>query len=73
MATGKTKTPRMKAGKGRTVGEEPTIVQVRFPRELLEAVDQEAERLSNELGGEPVGRSEAIRIIVRRALMAKSK
>lgn len=73
MATGKTKTTRMKRGKGRTIGEEPTIVQVRFPRELLEVVDQEAERLSNELGGEPVGRSEAIRIIVRRALMTKSK
>jgi metal-responsive CopG/Arc/MetJ family transcriptional regulator len=73
MATGKTKTPRAKTGKGRTVGEEPTIVQVRFPRELLEAVDQEAQRLSDELGGEPVGRSEAIRIIVRRALMAKGK
>ncbi len=53
--------------------EEPTLVQVRFPRELLEAVDREAQSLPDELVGEPVGRSEAIRIIVRRALMAKSK
>jgi hypothetical protein len=73
MATGKTKTPRTKTGKGRSIGEEPMIVQVRFPRELIEAVDREADRLSQDLGGEPVGRSEAIRIIVRRALMAKSK
>jgi hypothetical protein len=73
MATSKAKTPRTKTGKGRSVGDEPMIVQVRFPRDLVEAVDREAERLSNELSGEPVGRSEAIRIIVRRALMPKSQ
>lgn len=73
MASAKTKTSRAKTAKRRSVGEEPTLVQVRFPRELLEAVDREAQSLSDELGGEPVGRSEAIRIIVRRALMAKSK
>lgn len=73
MASAKTKTARTKTTKRRSVGEEPMLVQVRFPRELLEAIDREAQNLSDELGGEPVGRSEAIRIIVRRALMAKGK
>jgi hypothetical protein len=40
----------------------------------LQARDLHARlHLSDELGGEPVGQSEAIRIIVRRALMAKGK
>ena len=73
MATGKTKAPLAQTKKGRSIGEEPMVVQVRFPRDLLEVVDQEAARLSEELGGEPVGRSEAIRIIVRRALVVKGK
>jgi len=49
------------------------VLQVRVPRDLIEIIDQEAARLSQELGGEPVGRSEAIRIIVRRALVVKGK
>jgi hypothetical protein len=31
-----------------------------FPAGLLEEVDREAQRLWDELGGEPVGRSEAV-------------
>jgi hypothetical protein len=73
MATGKTKAPPGQVRQGRSIGEEPMIVQVRFPRDLIGLVDQEAARLSQELGGEPVGRSEAIRIVVRRALMTKAK
>jgi hypothetical protein len=73
MATGKTKAPRTPIRKGRSIGEEPMVLQVRVPRDLIEIIDQEAARLSQELGGEPVGRSEAIRIIVRRALVVKGK
>jgi hypothetical protein len=73
MATGKTKTPPAKTAKGRSTSDEQLIVQVRFPRELVDAIDREAERLSQELGGEPVGRSEALRIIVRRALKTSGK
>jgi len=47
MASAKTKTARTKTAKRRSVGEEPTLVQVCFARELLEAVDQEAQSLSN--------------------------
>jgi metal-responsive CopG/Arc/MetJ family transcriptional regulator len=53
--------------------EERHTVQVRFPTDLLEAVDREAERLSRERGGEAVGRSEVIRIAVRRALMGADR
>jgi hypothetical protein len=63
----------LKTAKRWGVGDEPSLVQVRFPRELLEAVAREAQRLSDELGGEPVGRSEAIRIIVRRAADGKEQ
>jgi metal-responsive CopG/Arc/MetJ family transcriptional regulator len=72
MATSKTKASRAAAAKGRAV-DDRHIVQVRFPLDLLEAVDREVERLSEERGGEPVGRSEVIRGIVRRALMQKSQ
>jgi metal-responsive CopG/Arc/MetJ family transcriptional regulator len=72
MATSKTRAPRTQAAKAPTT-DERHIVQVRFPQDLLDAVDQEAARLSEERGGEPVGRSEVIRSIVRRALMTKSR
>jgi metal-responsive CopG/Arc/MetJ family transcriptional regulator len=72
MATSKTKASRVGTAKGRAA-EDRHIVQVRFPLDLLEAVDREVERLSKERGGEPVGRSEVIRGIVRRALIPKSQ
>lgn len=71
MATKKTKAPQTRAAKG-PEADERHIVQVRFPLDLLEAVDREVARVSEERGGEPVGRSEVIRGIVRRALMSKS-
>lgn len=69
MAAKKTKPPLTRAAKGDA--DERHIVQVRFPPDLLEAVDREVARVSEERGGEPVGRSEVIRTIVRRALMLK--
>jgi hypothetical protein len=44
-------------------------IQVRTPPELTAAIDAEAERLSKERAGEPVSRSEVVRIILRRALL----
>lgn len=70
MAAKKTKPPLTRAAKGPDA-DERHIVQVRFPPDLLEAVDREVARVSEERGGEPVGRSEVIRTIVRRALMQK--
>jgi len=50
-----------------------TLIQVRVPADLLEAIDAEAERLSKAREGEPVSRSEAVRILVRRGLTASQK
>jgi hypothetical protein len=50
-----------------------TLIQVRVPADLLEAIDAEAERLSKAREGEPVSRSEAVRILVRRGLAASPK
>jgi len=44
-------------------------IQVRTPPDLTAAIDAEAERLSKERAGEPVSRSEVVRIILRRALL----
>lgn len=50
-----------------------TLIQVRVPADLLEAIDAEADRLSKAREGEPVSRSEAVRILVRRGLSASQK
>jgi len=50
-----------------------TLIQVRVPADLLEAIDAEAERLSKAREGEAVSRSEAVRILVRRGLAASQK
>lgn len=50
-----------------------TLIQVRVPADLLEAIDAEAKRLSMAREGEPVSRSEAVRILVRRGLAASQK
>lgn len=50
-----------------------TLIQVRVPADLLEAIDTEAARLSKAREGEPVSRSEAVRILVRRGLAASHK
>jgi metal-responsive CopG/Arc/MetJ family transcriptional regulator len=50
-----------------------TLIQVRVPADLLEAIDAESERLSKAREGEPVSRSEAVRILVRRGLAASQK
>lgn len=50
-----------------------TLIQVRVPADLLAAIDAEAERLSKAREGEPVSRSEAVRILVRRGLAASQK
>jgi len=59
--------PKPNADEGRT------LIQVRVPADLLEAIDAEAERLSKAREGEPVSRSEAVRILVRRGLAASQK
>jgi metal-responsive CopG/Arc/MetJ family transcriptional regulator len=59
--------PKPNADEGRT------LIQVRVPAELLEAIDAEAARLSKAREGEPVSRSEAVRILVRRGLAASQK
>ena len=62
-----------KVGTKADADEGRTLIQVRVPADLLEAIDAEAERLSKAREGEPVSRSEAVRILVRRGLAASPK
>lgn len=62
-----------KVGTKADADEGRTLIQVRVPADLLGAIDAEAERLSKAREGEPVSRSEAVRILVRRGLAASQK
>lgn len=51
--------------------EEVVAFTARLPRALLEALDQEAKRLSSDGGGVSVSRNEALRVTLVRALSEK--
>ena len=44
-----------------------TLIEIRVPPDLMEQIDAEAARLTAERHGEPVTRSEVVRLLIREA------
>jgi len=49
-----------------------TTIQVRLPDDILIKIDRVAQEMTEHRGGEPVNRSEVVRVLLRRALAAEN-